>query len=53
MNLASLGYFSNPQRSLDPIDWSEGGNIMRLEGDDWLTLLMVDSDIKSLQDLVK
>jgi len=47
-NLASIGYFSEPERSVEAVDWSQPGHIARLEQDDWLTLLVVDTELKNL-----
>lgn len=48
-NLSSLGYFAEPNRKVEPVDWSLEGNIHRLKDPDWFTLLMVDTDVKNLQ----
>ena len=52
MNLASLGYFSQPERSTEYVDWREQGQQARLDEDGWLTLLMVDSEVRNLQKMV-
>jgi len=47
-NLASIGYFSDPVRTVEDVDWTHPGHIARLDEDGWLTLLVVDTELGKL-----